>query len=178
MSCFCSHSADSCPVLLLVCVSAYERVTDIRDKVRPVSVHYGTGLLVVKYGTITYFTGRLATLSLSSAMALFYFVLVEGRIGMLLDHAACMWSHYIHKHYVISERRLCRTTHVKGTDLQGTLARPPQCVIACISVQYLHATQQLRPYACNNPNTNRHSNGVARGLFCKVKRYYITFFSK
>ena len=138
MSCFCSHSADSCPVLLLVCVSAYERVTDIRDKVRPVSVHYGTGLLVVKYGTITYFTGRLATLSLSSAMALFYFVLVEGRIGMLLDHAACMWSHYIHKHYVISERRLCRTTHVKGTDLQGTLARPPQCVIACISVQYLH----------------------------------------
>ena len=29
---------------------------------RPVSVNYGTGLLVAKYGTIPHFTGRLATL--------------------------------------------------------------------------------------------------------------------
>ena len=35
----------------------------IRNKVRPVSVNYGTGLLVAKYGTIPYFTVRLATLA-------------------------------------------------------------------------------------------------------------------
>ena len=57
--------------------SASERVTEnhhkelssfhnpkIRNKVRPVSVNYGTGLLVAKYGTIPYFTGRLATLGI------------------------------------------------------------------------------------------------------------------
>ena len=72
-------------LLLIACVwlceactqSASERVTEnhhnelslfhnpkIWNKVRPVSVNYGTGLLVAKYGTIPYFTGRLATLGI------------------------------------------------------------------------------------------------------------------
>ena len=43
------------------------RPVKIRNKERPVSGHYGTRLLLSKYGTIPYFTGRLATLGAVSS---------------------------------------------------------------------------------------------------------------
>ena len=76
----------------------------IRNKVRPVSVHYGTGLLVAKYGTIPYFTGRLATL-LSVHATAFLSIIQFAALGFIVWRSATQWSmcgkHWASMTYVV-----------------------------------------------------------------------------